>query len=153
MDPETYIIEKACPEDVKWIARFQLALAFESENLCLDLAVVTQGVQHVFENPSQGFYIVARYNSQVPVGCLLVLKEWSDWRNAEVWWLHSVYVSPDHRRRGVFTKMFEYVETLARSSGARGLRLYVDKNNKQAQAVYSRLKMSKEHYELFEKMF
>ena len=31
-----------------------------------------------------------------------------------------------------------------------GLRLYVDKTNTSAQEVYTRLGMSKEHYELYE---
>jgi len=146
-------IEPASVGDAEWIARAQVAMAQETEDLALDLSTVLKGVQRVIENPSMGFYIVARDADCRPIGCLLVLKEWSDWRNAEVWWIHSVYVGPEYRRRGVFSRMFAYVESLARASGIQGLRLCVDKHNTDAQAVYRSLGMTGEHYALFEKMF
>jgi GNAT superfamily N-acetyltransferase len=146
-------VAKASQEDAPWIADFQVAMAQETEGLPLDPAIVRSGVSRVFGEPQRGFYAVAREADGTAVGCLLVLKEWSDWRNGDVWWLHSVYVAPACRKRGVFKRMFHHVEELARSSGARGLRLYVEKGNDRAKAVYSRLGMGDDHYELFEKMF
>ena len=148
-----YIITNATLEDAKIIARFQVNMARESENLTLNPETVIKGVKLIFREPERGFYIVARDSHKNTVGCLLILKEWSDWRNTEVWWIHSVYVSPGHRRRGVFTKMFEYTESLARTAGTAGIRLYVDNTNKAAKKVYTNLGLSNKHYELFEKIF
>lgn len=146
-------IQKALPKDEGWIVNAQILMAKETENLQLNQEEVVKGVKFIFDHPDRGFYVVARNNEKNPIGCLMILKEWSDWRNGDVWWIHSLYVAPDYRKHGVFRKMFESVESLARSSGVRGLRLFVDKGNVIAQAVYEKLGMSKDHYELFEKMF
>jgi GNAT superfamily N-acetyltransferase len=140
-------------EDVEWIARFQVAMARETESLTLEEPTVQAGVGRILQEPDRGFYAVARAADGTPVGCVLVLKEWSDWRNGEVWWMHSVYVSPVHRNQGVFRLLFQHVEGWARSSGVRGLRLYVERANHRAKAVYARMGMGDDHYELFEKMF
>ncbi len=145
-------IQKAQLVDMDWIANAQVAMAQETENLQLNQEEVVKGVSFMFANPVRGFYVIAK-NQIETVGCLMILNEWSDWRNGEVWWIHSVYVTPAFRKAGIFKKMFEYVETLARNSGVRGLRLYVDKSNVNAQKVYEKLGMNKEHYVLFEKMF
>jgi len=147
-----YTVGKASHGDAGTIARFQAAMARETEDFELDPPTVERGVLRVFESPERGFYVVARNAGDV-VGCLLVLKEWSDWRDADVWWIHSLYVLPEHRRRGVFRKMLGYVESLAAESGAAGIRLYVERKNAAAKAVYAALGLTNEHYELFEKMF
>jgi GNAT superfamily N-acetyltransferase len=87
------------------------------------------------------------------VGCLLILSEWSDWRNGEVWWIHSLYFVPEVRGKGFFTEFYRWIEALARAQGVRGLRLYVDRNNRSAQQVYEHLGMSAEHYLLYERLF
>ena len=153
MNQPKYFIEKATPSDAEWIVKFQLSMAQETENFKLNLDDVIKGVEHIFNESGHGFYVIAKNHLHNPIGSLLILKEWSDWRNANVWWIHSVYISPDYRRQGVFRKMYKYIEKLAQNSGARGLRLYVDKSNETAKAVYSKLKMNNQHYKLFEKMF
>jgi len=147
-----YRVGKASPGDAATIARFQAAMARETENLELHPATVERGVRRVFESPERGFYVAAG-NAGGVVGCLLVLKEWSDWRDTDVWWIHSLYVLPEHRRRGVFRRMLGYVESLAEESGAAGVRLYVERRNAAAKAAYAALGFTGEHYELFEKMF
>ena len=148
-----YIIEKASPADAETIAGFQVTMAKETEDYELDLQTVIRGVRLIFDEPARGFYVVGRDSAGRTVGSLLVLNEWSDWRNTDVWWLHSLYVSPGHRKRGVFRKMLEYVESLAGAAGVAGIRLYVEKTNTDAKAVYENLGLSNRHYELYEKMF
>jgi GNAT superfamily N-acetyltransferase len=153
MEEIQYTIEPASLQDTEQIACFQTAMAWETEALALDTGAVRAGVRRVFEEPSRGFYLVARQAGGKVVGCLLLLREWSDWRNADVWWMHSVYVAPDHRRAGIFKRLFREAERLARDAGARGIRLYVDRANRRAMEVYRRLGLGNEHYDLFEKMF
>ena len=81
----------------------------------------------------------------------LAIPEWSDWRNATVMWIHSLYVIPQARKKGVFSKMFRNLKKqVQQSSELAGLRLYVDKQNEPAQKVYEKLGMNKHHYELYE---
>lgn len=144
--------EKATVADIEWLAQAQVAMARETENLNLAPEIVAAGVKYIFDHPDRGFYLVARKDQLTPIGCLLILKEWSDWRNGDVWWIHSVYVLPTERGQGIFQRMFDRVEAMARASGVRGLRLYVDKSNVRAQRIYEGLGMNKDHYLLYEKM-
>ncbi|MCF8109307.1 MAG: GNAT family N-acetyltransferase, partial [Desulfohalobiaceae bacterium] len=94
-------IREAQETDVSVLADFNRRMARETEDRELDPAVLTSGVQAVFTEPGRGFYLVAEITAAV-VGCLLVTKEWSDWRDGEFWWIQSVYVARDFRGRGVF---------------------------------------------------
>jgi ribosomal protein S18 acetylase RimI-like enzyme len=106
-------------------------------------------VAAMFEDRSKGFYLVAELGGRV-VGQLMVITEWSDWRNGQWWWIQSVYVAPEARRRGVFRALFAEVSARARAAAARGLRLYVGRENTGAQATYSALGMHHAKYELYE---
>ncbi len=37
-----------------------------------------------------------------PAAELLITYEWSDWRNANYWWIQSLFVVKQHRRKGCF---------------------------------------------------
>jgi GNAT superfamily N-acetyltransferase len=146
------IYREALRTDAKTIVDFQIAMARETEDLELDPAVCASGVMAVFENPMHGRYFVAEDDGHV-VASTLITYEWSDWRNGVVWWIQSVYVAPEARRRGVYAGLYEYLQELAhRDSNIRGIRLYVDHRNTTAQQVYERLGMDGEHYRLFEWM-
>lgn len=139
--------------DIDVIAEYQVKMAFETENgLKLDPPTVNLGVTAVMDDPSKGKYWLAEVDGKV-VGCLLTVPEWSDWRNGTVLWIHSVYVHPDFRKYGVYKALYGHLKQMVtESSELRGLRLYVDKTNLNAQKVYEALGMSGEHYHLFEWM-
>jgi len=132
------------------IAEFNRALAAESEGLTLDTEVVAEGVQAVLADPARGRYFLAEVDGRV-VGQMLITTEWSDWRNGWFWWVQSVYVLPDCRRRGVFGRLYTHIlETARRRQDVCGLRLYVDRNNTPAREVYTRLGMTHTRYRLYE---
>lgn len=143
-------IRKGKLSDVKNIVELQLQMAYETEGLQLDRQTVTKGVQGVFRQPQRGHYWVAEEEGKI-LAVFLSIPEWSDWRNATVLWIHSLYVIPEARKKGVFSKMFRNLkQQVEQSPELVGLRLYVDKQNKPAQAVYEKLGMNKHHYELYE---
>ena len=136
--------------DTERIVELQLQMAQETEGLQLDRNVVSKGVRGVFEEPARGTYWIAEEKGKV-LGVLLAISEWSDWRNATVLWIHSLYVIPEARGQGVFKKLYLNLEKQVKQSPElAGLRLYVDKQNKSAQEVYEKLGMNKHHYELYE---
>lgn len=139
-------------EDVEAIATFQCRLAADSEAITLDPATVDKGVRAVIDDPNKGRYVLAEVDART-VGCLMILREWSDWRNGEVWWIHSLYVLPEFRRRGVLRAMYGHLKAMVEADQSlRGLRLYVDKDNRTAMAAYESLGMDGEHYKLYEWM-
>lgn len=139
--------------DVDTLVSFNAAMAQETEGKTLDLARLRLGVVALLQDTSRGFYLVAEMAGQV-VGQLLITTEWSDWRNAYFWWIQSVYVVPDYRRRGVYRALDGYVRAEAQRRGdICGIRLYVERTNRAAQRVYTRLGMARSHYDLYEVEF
>ena len=144
------MIRKARLSDSEYIVELQLRMAQETEGLQLDRHAVRKGVRGVFEEPTRGTYWVAEEEGQI-LGVLLTIPEWSDWRNGTVLWIHSLYIVPEARKRGVFKRLYMNLKTqVEQSDELMGLRLYVDKTNKPAQKVYEKLGMNKDHYELYE---
>ena len=140
------------PADAEAIIEFQVAMARETEDFELDRAVTTRGVHAVFADPSHGRYFVAESGGRV-VASLMITYEWSDWRNGMVWWIQSVYVIPEHRKKGVYAGLYQHVKAMVEAEPSiRGIRLYVDERNRSAQEVYTRLGMNGEHYKVFEWM-
>eukprot|EP00752_Nemacystus_decipiens_P014443 g12852.t1 len=126
-------------------------MAMETEGKPLDLDTLIRGVQRVFDEPSHGRYLVAESEQGGVVGCLLITYEWSDWRNAQLWWVQSVYVHPEHRRQGVFKLLYQAVRELGeQTGGVCGYRLYVERDNTRAQQTYKGLGMKETHYLLYE---
>ncbi|MFN3166566.1 MAG: GNAT family N-acetyltransferase [Phycisphaeraceae bacterium] len=150
----SYTTRPAVTDDTEVIARYNQAMAKETEGKSLSLGTLSAGVRRVFDEPAHGRYLVAEDGSGLVVGCLLITYEWSDWRNGQVWWVQSVYVHPEHRRRGVFKKLYAEVRRLGDAAGGVcGYRLYVERDNRRAQQTYQQLGMSPTPYLLFEDMF
>ena len=146
---DSLILRRAHTADASVVAEFNQAMAWETERKELNPAVVQAGVLAVINEPRRGFYLVAERAGQV-VGGLMITYEWSDWRNADFWWIQSVYVRPEARRQGVYAMLYRQIEQQARAAGACGLRLYVENDNQAAMATYQRLGMADAHYRVME---
>jgi GNAT superfamily N-acetyltransferase len=149
--PEPIRIRDARHEDAATIADFNSAMALQTENKTLDTATVRAGVAAVLADPRHGFYLIAETDGNA-IGCLMITREWSDWRNGDWWWLQSVYIRSEYRRTGVFRKLYEELERRAATiSSVIGLRLYVETDNAHAQRTYAALGMSEARYRMYEK--
>ena len=145
-----FTVRPATPSEAPLIVGFQLHMAEESEGAQLDRDTLTAGVAAVLDGRAQASYWMAEDEQQV-VGMLMTIPEWSDWRNGTVVWIHSVYVVPKARRRGVFRSMYGHLLKMVRESDDLvGLRLYVDRTNERAQQVYEAMGMTREHYHMYE---
>jgi ribosomal protein S18 acetylase RimI-like enzyme len=145
-------IRRATVRDAGTLIAFNRAMALETERKDLWPRVIGAGVRALLRRPDSGFYSVAEMDGCV-IGALMVTKEWSDWRNGDFWWIQSVYVEPEHRRRGVYRRMYGYLKELAaRSRAVVGFRLYVEQHNRRAQSTYRALGMERTHYLVFEQL-
>ncbi len=143
-------IRPATQADVDAIVDFQVAMARETEGKALDPVRVTKGVEAVLNSPEKGVYFLAEAEGRF-VGGLMVTLEWSDWRNGNFWWIQSVYVLPDWRRKGVYRAMHDYLYQQAASrEDVCGLRLYVEENNHIALKTYESLGMKRSQYLMYE---
>lgn len=144
------VIRQATPGDAPLIAQYNAFMALETENRVLDQDILRNGVEAVLKDPALGLYYLAEVNGKV-AGQLMITYEWSDWRNGMFWWIQSVYVREDYRKKGVFKALFRHVESEARSrEGVCGLRLYVEHGNEKAKQIYEKLGMTRTGYQLYE---
>lgn len=152
-------IRQATLQDLDVLTTFSAAMALETEGRRLDLARLRSGTQAVIDRPERGQYYVADLHRNHPadtvtVGQLLITYEWSDWRNAQFWWIQSVYVEPTWRRQGVYRAMHQTVMALAQSrADVCGVRLYVEDDNTIAKGVYGRVGLSPSSYQIYESDF
>ena len=151
MSNNRYEITVGTNNDINAIAAFQVAMAMESEGTTLDLERVTRGVTMAMVDEAKGKYIVARIDGKA-VGSLMLTREWSDWNCQWYWWIQSVYVEPQHRKKGVYKAMYSKVKEMAQAENVSQVRLYVDKTNTSAQKAYQRLGMDETHYLMYEEV-
>ena len=143
-------VRPATQGDVSLMARWAEAMALESEDKQLDAATVARGIKLAFDDPRRGRYYMAEIAGE-PVGTLMLTWEWSDWRCAWWWWVQSVYVEFDHRRRGVYRALHAHVLALAEADPeVCGLRLYVERENTTAMRTYEFLGMRDTGYRMYE---
>ncbi|NLV19037.1 MAG: GNAT family N-acetyltransferase [Bacteroidetes bacterium] len=145
------VVRQATREDVSAIVNFQKKMAKETEHLELNEKIVEEGVNAVFTDKSRGKYFIAEDNYKI-IASLLITYEWSDWRNSNIWWIQSVYVIPEYRRKGIFREMYTFIKALGEKQDIAGLRLYVETNNTQAKMTYEALGMNSGHYSFYEWM-
>jgi GNAT superfamily N-acetyltransferase len=157
-----YRIRAAVAADAPLLAQWAQAMAWETEHKRLDADTVLAGVAAGIADPARARYFLAMQDAPVAgretlgvaVGTLMLTSEWSDWRNGAWWWIQSVYVPEDHRRRGVFAALYRHVEAQARATpGVVGLRLYVERGNAAAQRTYAALGMRDAGYDILEQAF
>ena len=147
----TPVIRMATLEDVAILANFNEQIALETEDLVLNPDKILDGVTAVLNDPTKGLYFVAEVDGKV-VGQTMVTFEFSDWRNATIWWVQSVYVAAEYRRQGIFKQLYAYVKAAAIAHDACGVRLYAYHTNTAAHTTYKALGMVS-HNIVFEEMF
>ena len=138
----TIDVRRATAADLDSVCEFNRLLALETEGKTLDPALLRDGVAAVLADGTKGLYFIA-HDGQNILGQMALTYEWSDWRNGWFWWLQSVYVRAEARRRGVCGALIDHIREAARVSRVIGLRLYVEHDNTNAQATYQ--KMGLEH--------
>jgi GNAT superfamily N-acetyltransferase len=144
-------VREATLADAEVVIEFNRLLALESEGKVLPPELLVPGVKACLADPAKGRYFLAEEDGAI-LGQMGISYEWSDWRNGMFWWIQSVYVRPESRRRGVFGAIFEYIEEAARRDpDLVGLRLYVEENNHTALKTYFRIGFERTGYIVLEK--
>lgn len=144
-------VRPASLADAAVVCEFNRLLALESEGKTLDPALLEPGVRQALADDHKGRYFLAVLDDRI-VGQLGITYEWSDWRNGWFWWIQSVYVRPEARRRGVFRSLFQHVlESANAEPHVIGIRLYVERENQAAHRTYESLGLELTTYEVMER--
>ena len=152
MSQPEFKIRQATVKDASAIASFNQDMAMETEGITLDPPTILSGVTKILLDDNFGFYLVIEVAQEI-VASLMVTTEWSDWRNGQYWWIQSVYVKPQWRRKGLYRAMYLKVKTLSEAnSEVCGFRLYVENENIRAQSTYESLGMTQTHYKMYEEI-
>ncbi len=144
-------IRLAALNDLDALIEGNQGVALETENLTLTRDTLAPGIRAILTDVHKGLYWVACDATGTVIGQTLITYEWSDWRNAPIWWLQSVYVWPNARGQGVFKALLRHIEAEACQAGARDIRLYADTTNHSAHETYRALGFATGHYQVFEK--
>lgn len=143
-------IRKANLNDIETISKFNYNLAYETENKKLDMNILKKGVENLIKDNSKGQYYVYIADEKI-VGQIMYTYEWSDWRNKMFLWVQSVYVDKEYRQMGVFKSLYNHVKSFCDNDDSiGGIRLYVEKQNKNAQNTYKSLGMIECEYDMYE---
>ncbi|KAL2645261.1 hypothetical protein R1flu_012848 [Riccia fluitans] len=151
----SFSVRLARDEDVPVLVDFTVKLALETEGSKeKDRSVAEKGLRALVADLSKGFvYVVEDGDAEEVIGCCIVTYEWSDWRNGVVWWLQGIYVREDRRKRGVFKTMYKHIKDVVdKDSSIRGIRLFVDGTDADAQKAFTSMDMNGNHYKVFEYM-
>ncbi len=145
-------IRVARPADLETIVEYNLRLAAETENKRLDGETVRRGVAALLADETKGRYFVACVGEEI-IGQLMHTREWSDWRNGDIWWLQSVYIAAPYRRRSVFRRLYQHLWNEAENrSDVVGVRLYVEVENIAAQETYRNMGLIQPGYFVMENL-
>ena len=135
-------------KDATAIAMQNIFLAKETEQKTLQQETVLAGVKALLADVTKGFYLIAEENGKV-IGQTMITIEWSDWRNKPIWWVQSVFVQKEWRRKQVFTHLLQTIQRRAQKQGVAFLRLYVHNENRSAASVYEKSGWAQEAYTLY----
>lgn len=137
----------ADPADLEALTDFALRLAFETEDKTLDRDIVYKGVLDCIQNPKLGLYFLA-WDEADPekkmIGTTMLTYEMNVALGGLIYWIQSVYVVKEARRKGCFRSLYNTVVDNAKADPlCKCVRLYVETENEKAMATYENLGMDK----------
>jgi len=140
-----YSIRDAAAGDIDTLVAFTLREANDAEGLALDESAVRRGVAATFDDPPRATYWIAESGGRV-AGSVSVVKEWSNFRGADYWWIQSLYIVLEHRGTGLIDRLLDHVADAAQAAGALDLRLYGHSANVRALRAYEQCGFTRAPY-------
>lgn len=137
-------------DDLDKIVQFNYNLSLEIENKILDIEFLTKGVRSLVEDYRKGGYYIYEKGEDI-IGQIMYTYEWSDWKNGNFLWLHNIYVDMNHRKKGVFSEICNYIiNKYQYDNSIVGIRLNIENNNKIAENINEKFQLHRYDYSLCE---
>ncbi|CAI2380083.1 unnamed protein product [Moneuplotes crassus] len=147
------------PEHAQTCAEFAAKKGLELENYLVDTTSIAAAIDRLVSNQEEvdgykpyGWYLVAIDDTKTLLGCMMVTREINPTVGGLIYMMHSIYVLKEHRKKGIFKKMFTKVQEMANKDPlCKGMRLYVRNDNETGQKVYLKLGMKLMDYSVNER--
>ena len=112
-----------------------------------------EGLAALLDDSNKGHEVVAISEGEI-IGRIHIATEWSVYRNANFWMFENVYISPNWRRKGIYTLMHKWIYSRAKVDlNCCGLRFWALEDNRAARDAYHKMQMEGKIVELFENDF
>jgi len=141
-------VRKASLDDLQTLVDFTAQEEFEAEGINKDTSTLQNGIQAALENDSIARYWILVNHEETPIGSVSTLKEWSDWNAGFYWWIQSMYITPEHRGKGLMNELIDAVLEEMNLQGGLELRLYVHKDNQPAVRAYQKFGFKESDYQI-----
>ena len=132
-----YKVRQATPEDSKFLADNTADLSMETENKECNMELTTKFLTMALNRPNEIVYFIASFEDKDIASCGCTY-EYNVVDNTMYLWFQSVFVDKDFRGKGVFRALFNHAQDIAIQRGYKGARLYVERNNEVARAIYQK---------------
>jgi GNAT superfamily N-acetyltransferase len=130
-------IEQATQEHIPQMADLLGVLFSEEVEFRPDREKQIRGLRMIVGAPERGNLFVATEEDQV-VGMLSLLFTISTANGAPACWLEDMVIRPDHRGRGLGTRLLQHAVAYARSHGFTRITLLTDRINERTIRFYER---------------
>lgn len=118
-------------------------MAKETENKDLDRNLITTSINNLIDNPVFGkYFLLVDNNNKQFCGMNMVTYEYNIPKDKTLVWLQSVFIDSNYRNKGMFKKLLTANENEIKNdkyNKIQKLRLYMEKDNSVANAVYLKL--------------
>lgn len=132
-----YSFDHARPEDLPRLADLLGLLFAQEADFRPDRERQLRALRLILEDPGTGRLYCARAREEA-VGLVSVLFTVSTAEGGRAGWLEDMVVHPDHRGRGLGTRLLRHALAQARELGCSRLTLLTDTTNEAAQRLYAR---------------
>lgn len=141
-------VRHASLKDLEKLVIFAREEAREAEGIKKETDTLRAGIITALKDKNIALYWVLVDQNDEPVGNISVLREWSNWNAGFYWWIQSIYILPEFRGKGYFSKLMETVKTEAKKMGGLDIRLYVHKKNVRAIKAYLKSGFKESKYKM-----
>ena len=139
MENSEIIYRLATKEDIEVLAQNTNTIAWETEQIECDLEFIKSNLDIGLDYPENIFYFVAeRKSDNQVIASLGNTMEYNIIDGGSYAWFQSVCVQKEHRGKKIFRNLFEAAKKLALETNCLGMKLYVEKENHRARAIYKK---------------
>ena len=151
---EQFMVKNMTTEDISTFISFQKIMAKETEGVNLDDSSIAGALEYLINDDSYGKAFMAKLGPNgVSVGTCYINYGYDVLSNKFTIWVQSVFVHPEYRKKGIFSKIFNHLELVARQLNASRISLFVDFSNLPAQKVYEKMGMVRREHSFIERDF
>ena len=154
------VLKKTSTFDKTDVVSMIQSLAKETENKELMADNVSQAVSKLLDTPQLGFYLLVTDN-ETETHCAMDMMtfEFNICYNKIRFWIQSVYVKEQFRKKGIFKSLLKFAENAIGPENVNSLKLYMETDNEVACKTYLNLGFSVKdimyevdfHFDQFEK--